>query len=783
MVYRFFLLDTAMGQEVHTTGPLPSETVLLSSDRSIYIAGETVYISATVLESDNYILSGLSKVARIELLDSEGKTGIRDVLFSEKGIMSGNLKLPANLPTGWYRLRAYTSWMRNMGPSSFSYKDLRIVNPADAGNLNRYTLNDTLMVDVIAANGAPLTGSVNQCAVRSVTRNGRPVPVKGSLVSSDEGSVVDFSTGNTGYGVLKWIPERGADYRIVLESDPGIPVISTVPKHSASAYSVTISDPKSMDDGIPGDRNLTVTLTGDIPETGIKMIAHRTSHWYWFSEARSGKSAISFLIPASDLPDGLVAFSFLSSDNRMLASSLWLKGDPCSEPGHISTKAVTDEITTRLQTELGAGEENTKGYYILTTRRCEPVEIHDLYIAAIPGWHTTWDVPVDRDERIGWLIANNYENVVAESFFTEGSSRPSIPQINFHDITDTRESLVEFVPETRGVKLSGEVTLENGKPAGFHKLSLTGLNDNIFVTTQPFSDGRFHFSILSHEGPKDLILSHSIRPPEKMSITINPEYDNRQAGLPPKSLYLTASEKRYVENMIIDSQLGNIYQDTSVNIPAAGGQKPSGKGMFYGNPDRVIYIDDYIKLPDMREVIFEVVPFVNVRREGDDFSLKIISETPFPKIYDPLILIDGIPLLHFKNFLELPPERFAKIDVINSLYIHGNQIFAGVVNFVSVNRDLAGLDLPEGSLIVSLKIPSDSPAGEMIADNADGTEMPSFKNTLSYISLLDAADRSMTYQRNPLFGDYITVLTGFDEEGKWITASSRFEISGSYRNN
>ncbi len=772
-----------MGQEVQTTGPLPAETVLLSTDRSIYIAGETLYLSVTVLESDNYIISDLSKVARIELLDSDGKTGIRDVLFSDKGTMAGTLKLPADLPTGWYRLRSYTSWMRNMGPSRFSYKDLRIINPADAGNLTEYILNDTLLVDIITSNGSPLTGSLNHCAVRSVTSNGRPVPIKGSLVSSTEGTVVDFTTGNTGFGILKWIPESGADYRIVLKSDPGVPVISTVPKQSASAYSVTISDPLPVDDDVAGDRNLTVTLSGDIPKAGVKLIAHRMSHWYWFSETITENPTLSFVIPTSVLPDGLIAFSFLSDDNSFLASSLWLKGDPCSGSVHVSTKTVTEENNTQFRTEFGTIENDTNKYYTLTTRRLEPVEIVDLYMPGIPGWHTTWNVPADRSEREGWLIANNYESHVAESFFREGESNPSLPQINFLDITNTRESLMEFIPETREVKLSGKVTFENGKPAGFNKLSLTGLNDNTFVTTQTFSDGRFHFSIQGRDGSKDLILSHSMRPPEKMRITISTEYDPRLAGLPPRSLYLTDSEMKYVDNLIIDSRLENIYQDSSVNTIAAGGQNPSVKGMFYGNPDRVIFIDDYIKLPDMREVIFEVVPFVNVKRKGDDFTLKVISEIPFPKIYDPLILIDGIPLLHFKSFLELPPERFERIDVINSLYIHGNQIFAGVVNFVSVNSDLAGLDLPEGSLIVTLDIPSSSPEGEMIDDDADGTEMPSFKNSLSYINLVNAADRSLTYQRKPLFGDYITILTGINKEGKWISSSSRFEIRGPYRNN
>ncbi len=770
----------AIAQQDQTTGPLPAETVLLSTDRSLYLAGEMIYLSATILESDNLMISGLSKVIRIELLNSDGKTGIRDILYSENGTMAGTIKLPGNLPTGWYRLRAYTSWMRNRGPSLFSYRDIRIINPADAGRLNEYTLNDTLMVSVIAGNGIALTGVPNHCAVRSVTTKGEPAAVKGVLLSSRNDTVTYFSTGETGWGTLDWIPEPGADYRMVMESDPVNRVVTSVPQHSDNTVSVSISDPLSAFDDPGKDRNLTVTLTGNVPETVIKLLVHRVSSCYWFSEASPHNGRLSFVIPTSDLPDGLITFSFLSNDNSLLSSALWLKGDPFAGSGSVTTKAAAGENSTDLLTEYRAYAGSEKGYYTLTTRRREPVEISDLYIAVVPGWHTTWDIPADKSEREGWLIANRYEGFVAESFFKDGKSNPSIPLINFRDIINTRESMVEFIPETRGIKLSGTVTLGNGTPVSVHKLSLTGLNDNLFITTRTFSDGRFHFAMPGREGSKDLLLSHTIRPTKEMSISVSPEFDPRLSGLPPGNIYLRDAEKIYVNDLIIDSRLENIYRDTSVNIVVAGERKSTDKGMFYGNPDHVIYIDDYIKLPDMREVIFEVVPFVMVKREGDDFSMRVISDTPFPKIYDPLILIDGIPLLRFSRFLELPPDRFKRIDIINSIYIHGNQIFAGVVNFISVNGDMAGLDLPEGSRILSLDIPGPALTGELVTSIPPFADIPSLERTLSYIPLSKPADGTLSYNGNLAYGSYITVFTGITGDGKWVNSSSLFEISGSY---
>jgi len=776
IVFLIFTSVNTTAQQNQTSGPMPAETVLLSTDRSIYLSGETIYLSATILEYDNVKVSGMSKVMRIELLDSEGKTGIRDILYSDNGIMAGTLKVPANLPTGWYRLRAYTSWMRNRGPSLFSFRDLRIINPADGSRLGEYTLGDTLIVSVITDNGPALTGAWNHCAVRSITRKGRPMSIKGSLITSRNDTVSHFSTGDTGWGTIKWMPEKGFTYRIIVDTVPGIPVETAIPEHTDSTVSVTITDPLLGNHDPGKERNITVSLTGNIPDKGTKLLVHRVSSWYKFNEATPVNNRLSFVIDTEELPEGLMAFSFLDNDNKILASTLWLKGNPLEESGSVRTKAGNGENYAGLITEYKTRSHGVNDYYTIVTRRKEPVEIPELYIATLPGWYTTWDIPAGRNERDGWLIANGYESFVAESFFEDGKRGPSIPLINFSDITDTRQSQVEFIPETRGVKLSGRLTFNNGTPAGFQILSLTSLNENLFKTTRTFSDGRFHFTFPGKEGSMDFLLSYTQRPAENMNLEITPEFDQRLSVLPPCKIYLTESEKEYVNDLIIDSRLENIYRDTTVNKPARDERKFTDKAMFYGDPDRVIYIDDYIKLPDMREVIFEVVPFVTVRKEGEDFSLKVIGENPFPRIYDPLFLIDGIPLLRFNGLLEMPPDRFKKIDVINSLYIHGNQVFAGVVNFLSINEDLAGLDLPEGSRLLSLDIPGPSPAGDLVAGTAYTTDIPILERTLSYMTLTNTSEGSLTYTGKPVYGNYITYFTGINGDGRWIRLSSVFEI-------
>jgi hypothetical protein len=156
--------------------------------------------------------------------------------------------------------------------------------------------------------------------------------------------------------------------------------------------------------------------------------------------------------------------------------------------------------------------------------------------------------------------------------------------------------------------------------------------------------------------------------------------------------------------------------------------------------------------------------------------MRVTRESPFPRMYDPLILLDGIPLIRFNEFLELPPDRFSRIDVVNSLYIHGNQVFAGVVNFISVNGDLAGLDLPEGSRIISTAMPTHPAMGEMVNGVRTEGNIPALEPTITYQQITREMTGTVSHSRIPAYGDYISILNGISSNGKWINATSIFRL-------
>ena len=88
------------------------ERTYVTTDRSWYAAGETVYLSAFCVDvSDGARLSDVSAVAYLELTSAEGMALSGKVaLLNGRG--AGTLVLPQTLPTGNYRLSAYTALSR-----------------------------------------------------------------------------------------------------------------------------------------------------------------------------------------------------------------------------------------------------------------------------------------------------------------------------------------------------------------------------------------------------------------------------------------------------------------------------------------------------------------------------------------------------------------------------------------------------------------------------------------------------------------------------------------------
>lgn len=107
-----------------------SERVYISTDRDVYVAGDDMFVSAFCIDASSGGYSDLNRVAYLEIIDSDGpvQTGKIGLLNGRGG---GVIKLTNTIPTGNYRIVAYTSQCFNEEGYDFEegFRTVSIINP------------------------------------------------------------------------------------------------------------------------------------------------------------------------------------------------------------------------------------------------------------------------------------------------------------------------------------------------------------------------------------------------------------------------------------------------------------------------------------------------------------------------------------------------------------------------------------------------------------------------------------------------------------------------------
>ena len=94
------------------------ERTLLATDRSFYAAGESIKCSAFCLDAEGSY-SGFSSIAYVEVYGNEGTVATGKIsLVNGRG--GGSVELPSDIPTGNYRIAAYTTTNKNESGYDFN---------------------------------------------------------------------------------------------------------------------------------------------------------------------------------------------------------------------------------------------------------------------------------------------------------------------------------------------------------------------------------------------------------------------------------------------------------------------------------------------------------------------------------------------------------------------------------------------------------------------------------------------------------------------------------------
>ncbi|MDB5013914.1 MAG: hypothetical protein JWQ25_2116, partial [Daejeonella sp.] len=106
----------------------PQEKVHIHLDKPYYAIGDNIWFKAYVVNAEKNQLSNLSKILYVELINEKDSVKQSVMLDLKAGLAWGDFMLTDSLREGNYRIRAYTTWMRNFGNEYYFDKTISIGN-------------------------------------------------------------------------------------------------------------------------------------------------------------------------------------------------------------------------------------------------------------------------------------------------------------------------------------------------------------------------------------------------------------------------------------------------------------------------------------------------------------------------------------------------------------------------------------------------------------------------------------------------------------------------------
>ncbi len=294
-------------------------------------------------------------------------------------------------------------------------------------------------------------------------------------------------------------------------------------------------------------------------------------------------------------------------------------------------------------------------------------------------------------------------------------------------------------------------------------------------------DGRFRFNIPISNKRKDLIIQPELIDRNDKVLIESPFSDNYIEG-EDSDIRRVKDVPSFVSGMSANYQVENIYGIDNFSVNDIIDDKGVTPYRFYGTPDIEIIMDDYIKLPIMEEVFFELIPgaFLRNRRTGYELT---VSDVVDNLVYEyPMIMIDGVIIRDASLISNLDPELVERIDVVRSRYVVGNYFIFGIVNVVTRAGDFSSVTIPSYAVRLNYRA-YDPVLTPIFPDHSSGNDnsrrTPDFRNTLYWNPTVkpDKAGRStIEFWSSDLAADYFINIMGITGDGRYISRKKAIKL-------
>jgi hypothetical protein len=231
--------------------------------------------------------------------------------------------------------------------------------------------------------------------------------------------------------------------------------------------------------------------------------------------------------------------------------------------------------------------------------------------------------------------------------------------------------------------------------------------------------------------------------------------------------------KSHFTKLSTNYQVNRIYGITSLGAQIAPLSVSLTRHRFYGKPDIGLKMADYIKLPVMQEVFFELLHGVQMKSKRSVYEITI-ADPVTNKIFEepPALLIDGVIINDPAMIANIDPETVERIDVVKEKYYVGDYLFSGLVNVITKAGDFSCVQLPGYAVRIPYRVTDPEwsfVSPDYSAEENKNSKIPDFRNTLYWNPSLkpgnDGKARAEFWSSDEA-AEYVVNIQGVGSDGK-----------------
>lgn len=307
-------------------------------------------------------------------------------------------------------------------------------------------------------------------------------------------------------------------------------------------------------------------------------------------------------------------------------------------------------------------------------------------------------------------------------------------------------------------------------------------NEPEFQYAKSDSSGNFSFKLHIDETIKDLVLMADDESSIRKIITES-GFAEQNTPVQISAVNEEVSIPQYINDWGVNYQIKKIYRVPSTGNPVKNNLHPLTPVRFYGKPDIELVMADYVTLPKMEEVFFELLPHVSLRKRIQGYEIKItdrINESRYES--SPDLFLDGVKINDASLYADLDPSDVERIDVIKGKYFVGGYSFPGLINLTTRTADFSIVQMPGYMTRLPYRVTDPVPSffsPDYSSPELKNSTIPDFRNTLYWNPSVKADAEGkfgFEFPTSDFVTEYEINVQGITSDGKIISERKTFRV-------